>query len=346
MMIVEFERSYIFPHEDILHILNFLGAQIDKFALILQDDYLNPNLRIRQITFKNDNDICGPRTLTRKSGNKNSRQRTEENRNIDPETVAILTADSKLQIIKTRYRIKTVTPGVIVTLDIIETPMKIAVLEIESTNDQMPPTAKELFGVQLQECPLSAWNFFRQKIGICGAPSSGKTETAKALSHLLNTQFQANSFHVTEYATSFIQKYNRHPNIMDQFMIWYSQRAREENATSKANIVISDSPTFLAYIYMIYHNKKQMDTQFRIHLTKLYKRILEDINSYNHIIYLQPKGVTQNNIRFQDVKEIPDIAKRIYTFLQEHNIPHIIAEREDVQRILNNIFYINEIGKE
>ena len=343
-MTIEPERSYIFPYEDISHILNFLGAQTEGFALTLRDDYLNPNLRIRQTTFKNDNDIRGPRTLTRKGGDKSSGQRTEENRNIDPETVAILIADSQLQIIKTRYRIKTITPGFTVTLDIIESPMKIVVLEIESTNDQMPPTAQEIFGVQLQKCPLSAWDFFRQKIGICGTISSGKTETAKILSHLLNTRFQANSFSVTEYATSFIQKYNRHPNMMDQFMFWYSQRAREENTALKASIVISDSPTFLSYIYMMFLNKEQMNTQFQIHLTKLYKRVLEDVEEYNRIIYLKPRGLIENNIRFQNTKEMQEIAERICAFLRWHNISHIIAKSGDEHKILNNIFYINEIG--
>lgn len=338
-MTTELERSYVFSHEDIPRILKFLGIQRIGSIINIQDDYLDPNLRIRTIS----KGIVKIQQLTRKSGNKSSFRRTEENRNIDPETTAILISDSKLRVIKKRYNIQTEKSGFIITLDVVEAPMKIAILEIESTNGQIPPTASRVFGKNLRECPLSAWDFFRQKIGICGAPSSGKTETAKALSHQLNVNLQANSFHTLEYTTSFVQKYDQHPNAMDQFMIWYSQRAREENAASKANIVISDSPTFLSYIYMLFHNKVQMDTQFRIHLAKLYKRVLEDIDTYNCIIYLRPKNLVNNNIRFHTIGEIHDITQRIYSFLQWHNIPHLIAEQGDARKIVESIFYINKV---
>lgn len=344
LVTVELERSYVFPHESIPHILKFLGTQTVGIPLDIQDDYLHPNLRIRT-TIRKGTDVSTIQ-LTRKSGDKSSGRRTEENRNIDPETAAILTADRKLRVIKKRYRVETSGSGCVVTLDDIESPMKLAVLEIESTNGLIPPTAGEVFGIELQECPLAAWDFFRQKIGICGAPSSGKTETAKALSHLLNTRLCANSFHVLEYATSFIQKYDRHPDAMDQFMLWYSQRAREENAASKANIVISDCPTFLSYVYMMFHHKGKMDAQFRIHLAKLYKRVLEDVGGYSRFIYLKPQRLVENGIRFHDFEEIHEIAGRIYAFLQWHGIPHIVAEQGDARKILGSLFYMNETGKE
>lgn len=344
-MTVELERSYVFPHESIPHIVKFLGAEIVGLQLDIQDDYLHSDLRIRSVTRKGFA-MADKIQLVRKIGDKSYGQRIEESRDIDPKTAAILTSDSKLQVIKERYNIKTSGSGFVVTLDIVESPMKIAILEIESTNGEMPPTAKQIFGKDLQECPLAAWDFFRQKIGICGAPSSGKTEIAKALSHLLNTSLLANSFHVLEYTTSFIQKYDRRPDSTDQFMIWYSQRAREENAASKANIVISDCPTFLSYIYMMFHNRNQMNAQFRIHLAKLYKRVLEDISGYSRIIYLRPKNPTENGIRFHSEGEIYDIARRIHSFLQWHNVPHIVAEQGDAHRILGSLFYMNETGKE
>jgi nicotinamide riboside kinase len=340
----EFERAYVFSHENIPKILSFLGAQTATFPKIIQDYYLNENLRIRLIT--SDHHDIEEIQLTRKNGDKKSGQRIEKEHNIDKETANILISDSKLQIIKKRYHIiNTIGNSKCsrLTLDIIEAPMKLVILEIESTNGEMPPTAKEVFGTELHECQLSTWNLFHQKIGICGAPSSGKTETAKSISHLLNTHFHANSFHVLEYATSFIQKYDRHPNAMDQFMLWYSQRAREENAATKANIVISDSPTFLSYIYMMYYQRKPMDNQFKIYLAKLYKRILEDIDRYNKIIYLRPKNLTENNVRFQNQEEIHEIARRIHSFLECHNIPHIVTECGNASKILRELFCINQI---
>jgi len=112
---VELERSYVFPHESIPHILNFLGAQTVGIPLDIQDDYLHPNLRIRT-TARKGMDISTIQ-LTRKSGDKSSGRRVEENRNIDPETAAILTADRKLRVIKQRYHVKTSGSGFVVTLD-------------------------------------------------------------------------------------------------------------------------------------------------------------------------------------------------------------------------------------
>ena len=344
-MKVELERSYVFSHESIPHIPEFLGTKTTGFMLNVQDDYLNPHLRIRTIG-KSVDHIIIEQQLTRKSGEKRSGQRNEENCSIDRKTADVLITDSKLQVIKKRYSIVSKGPGFIVTLDVIEAPMKIAILEIESTNGKTPPTAKEVFGTGLRECPFAAWDLFKQKIGICGAPGSGKTETAKALSHLLNVHLHANSFHVPEYATSFIQKYNIYPNVMDQFMIWYSQRARESYATSKANIVVSDCPTFLSYVYMIFHNKNKINTQIRIHITKLYKRVLEDIDEYSHIIYLKPRNLVENNIRFQSIKEVQNISELIGAFLRWHNIPHTVAKCGDEQKILENLFFMNKTGKE
>lgn len=338
-MTIELERSYVFPHESVQRIVDFLGIVTLGKPCGIVDNYLNPELRIRCIDEKKF-------TLTRKTGDKSNGQRIELEQVIDVNAASILIVDSKLRITKTRYSISDLSSDFKIILDIIESPMRIAILEIESTNGQIPPTASEIFDLDLQECPLAAWNFFRQKIGICGAPSSGKTETAKILSHLMNTRFCANSFHVLEYATSFIQKYNRHPDSTDQFMLWYSQRAREVDAASKANIIISDSPTFLSYIYTLFHHRNQMDDQFRIHLTKIYKRVLEDLKNYSRIIYLQPKNLIYNNVRFQNSGEMHEIANRIYSFLRWHNIPHIIAEQGDAHRILDNLLYMNETGKE
>lgn len=337
-MAVELERSYVFSHESIPHILKFLGAQSVNKSVDIVDEYLSPHLRLRTT----ESGI----TLTRKTGDKSSGIRTEKEHIIDQRTATILVTDSRLRIVKKRYIINHSFGKFNVILDTIQSPMKIAILEIESIDDKMPPTAHELFGVNLRECPLAAWDLFRQKIGICGAPSSGKTEISKELSHMLNTRLSANSFHVLEYATSFIQKYDRHPNAMDQFMLWYSQRAREEDASSKANIVISDCPTFLSYVYMMFHNKHKMDIQFRIHLAKLYKRVLEDIDSYSKIVYLRPQCLVENNIRFHNDNDIHDIACLIHSFLQWHNIPHIVAERGDAHRILGSLFYMNETGEE
>lgn len=335
MISSELERAYVFSTNNLEKILSFLDAKAYNEPCIIRDTYINEELRIRTTSSQI--------VLTRKTGCKKDGYRMENEDVVSYDVASILSQDSRLSVVKDRYQIGHTSRDYVVTLDIISEPMTIAILEIESTNNETPPTASELFGIDLIECPLSAWNLFRQKIGICGAPSCGKTETAKTLSGLLNTQFRANAFNVLEYATSFIQKYNRRPDTIDQFMFWYSQKTREEDAMSKANVVISDCPPFLAYIYMLFYNKDKMTTQFRIHLSKLYKRVLEDLENYSHIIYLRPQEIAQNNIRFQNRDETNDLANRIHSFLKWHRIPHMVAGREDECKILKSLFFMNEI---
>lgn len=335
IMLLERERSYIFSEKNISNILFFLGAETENDSVSIHDQYLNKNLRI----ITTNTTIV----LTHKDGDKASGQRIEKQYPISDDIASILSVDSKLNIVKQRHRIVHNSQDFIITLDAFMSPMKVVILEIESTTDEMPPTARQIFGKDLVECPLSAWDLFRQKIGICGAPSSGKTEMAKTISGLLNTRLEANAFNVVEYATSFIQKYENHPDTMDQFMIWYSQKSREDDAASTANIVISDCPTFLSYIYMLFHKRDKINSQFRIHLSKLYKRVLEDLDSYSRIIYLRPHTSVDNNIRFQTNDQINDLANRIHCFLKWHNVPHMVADRSDVEKIVQSIFFINNI---
>lgn len=163
-MTIEFERSYVFAHASIPHILNhsrYLNVEYrDAEPLYITDSYLNPHLRIRESV---DGFV-----LTRKTGDKGGGQRIEEESPIDRDTANILSSETKLRVVKRRYTSTDVSSDFRLILDVVEEPMRVVILEIESINDKMPPTASQVLGVDLQECPLSAWNLFRQKVGICG----------------------------------------------------------------------------------------------------------------------------------------------------------------------------------
>jgi len=338
---VERERAYVLTPDSIPGLLRKLGATTQGVSLDITDHYLSPDLRLRII-----NHEAKVRYLTRKTGDKAEGQREEKTDQISRQIASVLTPDTQLTVKKVRDILSIDKKGryFSVSLDVVSEPMKLAILEIESVDDSPPPTAKEIFGIDMKECPLGCWDLFKQKIGICGAPSAGKTETARMLSRILNIDFEANSFHVLEYATSFIQKYDRHPDSMDQFLLWHSQREREKDAANKANMVISDSPTFLAYVYMLFNNREKLTPQLRIHLAKLYKRVLEDLDSYSMFVYLPPSPIVSNRIRYQTSEEVEDIAERIFAFLQQHNTIFIVGNREKPEDILHRVFYMNHIS--
>lgn len=340
---IECERSYVLTHEDGNRLLEKFGGSLGEKDIY--DYYLDKNTRLRQV----DSSYL----LTMKQGNKADGHRTEQEEKVSEPAAAILKTNTKLTVKKTRKWISLpcdstgTPPPYKITIDFVSSPMRLAILEIEAQEQVLNPfsadISKRLLGIELKECPLSAWSLFKQKVGICGAPSSGKTETAKWMSHTLNTRFGANSFHVTEFATSFIQKYKRNPKFHDQFFVWYGQRQREMDAQT-ANIVISDCPTFLSYIYMVLLNQIPFSEDTAMYLAKVYKRVLFDLTSYTNIIFLNIKNYVENNVRYQTVSEAKEIEERISRFLKDHNIPHLSATYNDGEKLIRDLFYINELG--
>ena len=154
----------------------------------------------------------------------------------------------------------------------------------------------------------------------------------------MNVDFGANSFHVVEFATSFIQKYHKNPNFVDQFFVWFGQHEREENAKT-ANIVMSDCPTFLSYIYMLQMQKPEFCVESALSLSKMYKRVLFDLFSYTDLIFIPIVDYKDNNVRYQSKEEALEIERRIRQFLADHHIKHCVAAYDD--DILSELFYIN-----
>ena len=309
------------------------------------DYYYSEELRLRK-TINDSNEVeC---TVCHKDGDKQSGHRTESEVAITLDAFNCLRKNSNLCIDKCRTYFEITgnhNNEFHISIDEVVSPMKIQILEIESKDANCTKfdetITNSLFGLDLKMCPLSAYKYFKRKIGICGAPSSGKTETSKYLSYILNTQFGANSFYVTEFATSFIQKYRRNPKINDQFFVWHGQSSRESDA-QLANMVISDCPTFLSYIYTLLLNANAFDDHMALYISKMYKRVLMDLSSYSDLIFLEILNYEDNNIRYQTEDEALDIQRRILLFLDEHNIDYGRYNYKQFDTMLNKILYLNE----
>lgn len=332
----EYENSYVFSESDALDLLKKLKV---NFETEIDDYYLDKETRVRHCA-----DVYH---LTQKSGDKVSGCRQEIEEVISQRIAKMLIPKSNLHIHKKRFdlHVPKNCSDYKFTLDLIDQPMKLAVFEIESNKELCQETLINIFlktGQTFKKCPKSAWDLFRRKIGICGAPSSGKSETSKWLSNQINTKLSGNSFHVVEFATSFIQKYGRTPKFHDQFFIWHGQKSREENASS-ANVVISDCPTFLTYIYMQLLNTEAISEQSALYLSKVYKRVLFDILNYTDIIFLQLLDYKDNNIRYQTKDEALNIQTRIDSFLKDHGVRHSTYTYEQASEILDDLFFINKI---
>jgi len=337
---VEHERSYVFTHQGIKEFLEFKGLSLSEDYERIRDHYFSKGMRLR---YKD-----GGTYVTRKLGDKQKGYRIEKELPIDSEAADLLLSETSLAIDKRRCKVEGVkTPDdkpYDITVDFIMKPMEIAILEIEAADPMsipLPPDiSHRLFGVHLRSCPCCTWEYFNRKIGFCGGPSCGKTEMAKWLSHQINTEFNGNAFHVTEYATSFIQKYERHPKFNDQMLLWYGQWRREHNARN-ADIVISDCPTFLTYIYAQILYDGDFCEQKALQLAKMYKQSLFDVGSYSDIWLMEISDYKDNRIRYHTKEEAIEIQERIRVFLDDHNILYRMASYQDGHRALEEILFLN-----
>lgn len=338
---IEHERSYVFSWEKAQQFLE--DHKTEEIVVHIEDHYLCENKRIRKSWI--DGGASLTYKFTRKTGEKSKGYRFEFEKDISPEIAESLIKDSVLVVSKKRHKLYVGGSEYMVTMDFVESPMKLAILEIEAVNEVVYPIpadiAHKLFGVSLIECPLSSYNLFKRHLGICGGPSSGKSETGKILSHILNTEYGANSFHVAEFATTFIQKYRMYPTFWKQFLVWHGQHEREYSADS-ANIVISDCPTFLTYVYLMHLPKDEFSDDTALILSKVYKRVLFDVQWYSDIIFLELQEYTENGVRYQSKDEALDIERRIKGFLDDHNISYRTYNYSQVPEMLRQLWYMND----
>jgi len=341
---IEHERSYIFTHEGAYAFLKGNGlSSASNTSKTIEDFYLGKGMRVRKTGTGDETSYV----FTRKTGEKSKGYRFEFEEDISSTVAEQLTAEAVMKVKKSRttLMVPQLDDAYIVTMDFIDEPMKIAVLEVEACSEVVFPIPADittkLFGVHLKECPLCTFKLFNRHIGIAGGPSSGKSETAKILSHTLNTEMGANSYHVAEFATTFIQKYKKNPNFWEEFFIWHGQHEREHSADA-ANIVISDCPTFLTYIYLLHLPKDSFSVDTAMVLAKMYKRVLFDIDWYSDLIFLELKEYKENAVRYQSLDEAKVIQERIRGFLDDHNINYSVYDYTKKDEMLRELFYINE----
>lgn len=126
---------------------------------------------------------------------------------------------------------------------------------------------------------------------------------------------------VKEYARHYIERYGVPEHVFEQMFILDGQGKWEEQLARTYDIVLSDSPIFLSYMY----GRMLADTQDnkqRGYLVRLYELALESTTTYDAIYILPPRVVREDGVRTQDSEDARKIHRMIEAFLVNHNIPY------------------------
>lgn len=342
-MNTEHELSLTFDLND-TYLLRDYAFNLFNDGVPITDYYLDQNNRFRysQSNF----------TACTKSGDKASGTRLENEIKIVPESdknfKSFISSSSKLTIEKERYCLES-NDNFVMTADVVKSPIKVGIIELEFKDKScLTKAIEKAESLKLKICPLNAWNFNKRRIGIAGGPSSGKTSVAKEISLRLNHNYGANSSDVVEYATSFIQKMKRYPNFNDQSWICMKQLERENTVARTANIVLSDCPIFISYIYAQRAMRLLNASSFTDYaLQSLYKRSIHSLDLYDKFYLLETINYRENGVRYHNLEESKQIFDEIKKFIVDsgRSSKLQVCNYTMVDEILKDILYLNDIRK-
>jgi nicotinamide riboside kinase len=128
-------------------------------------------------------------------------------------------------------------------------------------------------------------------VGITGVPGSGKTSLSRAIaSKCRNIKGLENVELVQEYARRYISKHGEITSIMEQYRLLEKQCEWEDSVLSdKLDIMITDSPVFLGWIYCVGLSKgTSKEIMFFNDIFKKMVKLNYPKPRYNIIFHLNP----------------------------------------------------------
>ena len=192
---------------------------------------------------------------------------------------------------------------------------------------------------------MSLENNKKITIGICGAPSSGKTTVSQLLRWKIQEVAPVSREVPREYARHYMEKYGPIENIHQQLLIYDGQTKLEKQIRNTYDMTISDSPRFLSYIYSksFYNYKNKHE---RASLVRIYELALESLEDYDAIYLLPPsKNIEQDGIRCQNENDACIIFEDIKIFLQTHcpDLMFFIQDHKKEENLKTVEFILNDL---
>lgn len=158
------------------------------------------------------------------------------------------------------------------------------------------------------------------KIGILGAPSTGKTTLAKALSSHVLDKYDVLAEYVDEYARGFVSEYGK-PTVFDEYY-FLERQLQKESIKSRAQFMICDSPIFLSLVYgsLVFDHK---DPKEAFYFCEIQQRIVENLENYKVLVLIDAEACEPeaDGMRLTISREEQlDIDKRIRAFCEMYGL--------------------------
>jgi hypothetical protein len=165
----------------------------------------------------------------------------------------------------------------------------------------------------------------KQIIGFLGGPGSGKTELAgnvyKQLSALGLSVAWAREF--SSYDLDRNGQPKNEVSFYEQYRYSFYQMRAEEEALKQADIVITDAPLILGYIYPLLEKDKISDERQNIFSKEFENLFRQDASRYTNLYFLR-KNISNNkkglNYHTESEERLFNIILR--NMLTCNNIPH------------------------
>lgn len=187
-----------------------------------------------------------------------------------------------------------------------------------------------------------------QKIKVCflGGPCTGKTSLMARLYEVLAKQGVEVSI-AEEFATIDIAR-NGAPSLnnmpFEQIRYYFNQQLIEQNALSRSNVVLTDSPPFMCYFYALFAQRHTAENpRHKVPMADLKKAFFQDAPRYHHLYLLDREFPYEDNgIRYhseEQAREVDGIINELVTNhpeLEYKRLSGTIDER--AQKVLADLF--------
>ena len=176
------------------------------------------------------------------------------------------------------------------------------------------------------------------KIGICGAPSAGKSTTAAGIFYTYKRRGVKVEL-VTEFIREELNRGFKLQSVGDQFRIYMKQKEREDIIPSNIDVLVTDSPIYLSLYYALDYARRA-DNQNDENILFLFEQIFKERNRYDILVLLKrTKEYVSDGTRLQSAEESDNIYNELLIMFKLLGIEVILLDDSDtvVEKIVELI---------